>query len=481
MPKKLTTDEWIARATKKHGGEYGYSNAIYTKGSDQIEITCKVHGSVWQNASNHLSGARCLDCAGTRRLTTDAWILLANAVHDGIYDYSKVEYKNATTRVTIICQYHGEFEQIPRDHRDGHGCTQCATESRTLIGRGIAKNTTASYITSAMEKHDGFYDYSQTIYETSRKHVTIICPEHGPFSTRASSHLLGTGCGKCMNKQSKKETDLYTFVKSICPDAINSDRSLIKPYELDIVIPSMKIAIEFCGLYWHTDGRRGIDKNYHKNKFDKCNDLGIQLITIFEDEWDDREIQVKNKIKSLLGIDDRPSVYARKCTIGIVSHAEKVAFYNNNHIQGDGGGKISYGLYNNSELVACMTFKVMANGVYYLNRYATSHRVVGGAAKLLTHFKKNHEWSEIISFADCRWSNGNLYYKTGWELDSVSRPDYSYFYKGKRKHKFGFRRKNLEQILGDKFNPAESETVNTAKNGIHRLWDCGKMKFKLTN
>jgi hypothetical protein len=114
---------------------------------------------------------------------------------------------------------------------------------------------------------------------------------------------------------------------------------------------------------------------------------------------------------------------------------------------------------------------------HYLNRYATNCRVPGGFSKLLKYFQTNYEWQQLISFADLRWSNGGLYEKTGWKLDSILPPDYYYSPDGRnRYHKFNYRRKNLPKLLKD-FDPELSERENCNNNGILRIWDCGKLRY----
>jgi len=481
MTKKLTTEEWIDKANKRHNNFYDYSKSVYTKSTEKIEIICPVHGSFWQLAKNHINlTATCPACAGVKKLTTEEWIELAKKVHNDVYDYSEVVYKNAITPVIIKCKQHGRFTQIPRDHRDGHGCNKCSIIARTKLGRGIPKSNTQAFVKASNIKHNNFYDYTLTEYINSREFVSVTCPNHGIFKLRASSHLSGVGCIKCMNKKSKKEKDLVNFIKSFDVSIIESDRLLISPYELDVYIPDHNLAIEFCGNYWHTE-QYGKDRHYHKNKYEMCKKQGVQLITIFEDEWDDRNIQVKSKLKSLLKIDDRDKIYARLCKIKPINNKIRKTFLNKNHIQGDGQGKFSYGLYYEDELIACMTFKHIKNNDYYLNRYATSKQIPGGSSRLLKHFQRNHEWNQIISFADLRWSDGNLYKKTGWDLESELRPDYFYFYGGERKHKFNFRRKALAVMLGEAFNPDESEQENCSRNNIYRIWDCGKLRFVINN
>lgn len=128
-----------------------------------------------------------------------------------------------------------------------------------------------------------------------------------------------------------------------------------------------------------------------------------------------------------------------------------------------------------------MTFIKQRNSEYELRRYATSAHVVGGFSKLLSYFKKTYEWNMLISFADLRWSNGNLYKQTGWKLDKILHPDYVYSPNAQnRVHKFNYRRKNLPNLLNE-FNPELSERENCDNNNMLRIWDCGKLRYIIQN
>lgn len=288
----------------------------------------------------------------------------------------------------------------------------------------------------------------------------------------------------CANRvggwRSSGEKEILTFIQTLLPDAEIEENTqrIISPYELDIYIPSYTLAIEYCGLYWHSDKFK--QNYYHRDKMRACKEKGIRLLTVFEDEWRDKREIVESKIKSILGKDDRPRVFARKTHIVNVTTKTKNKFLNENHIQGTGPGSVTYGLIHRDNLVAVMTFIKRSGDAYELNRYATSERVVGGFSKLINHFQSNHKWTQIVSFADLRWSNGDLYEKTGWKLDKDLPPDYYWTQKGSRFHKFGFRHKFLEQRL-DHYDPSLSENENCKANGYLKIYNCGLNRYILVN
>ena len=129
----------------------------------------------------------------SRRLTTEKFIEKAKKVHGERYDYSKVEYVNTNTNVTIICREHEPFPQTPHNHLQGKGCNKCGVIERSLS----QASTTEEFIQKAKAVHGNRYDYSSVNYVDARTHVMIICPDHGPFPQRPTNHLDGHGCDEC--------------------------------------------------------------------------------------------------------------------------------------------------------------------------------------------------------------------------------------------------------------------------------------------
>lgn len=276
--------------------------------------------------------------------------------------------------------------------------------------------------------------------------------------------------------RSTGERQIAEFITSLGENILTSDRKIIGPKELDIVIPRQNLAIEYCGLYWHSE-QAGKDKHYHRDKYDQCRKIGLRLLTIYSDEWVKRKDIIKSTLSSILH--HTPNrITGRLTTIQSVDSATATAFLNTYHIQGSVNAAYRYGLSLNEELVAVMTLNKDKQGLY-LSRYC-SKNVQGGFSKILTHVTKLHPNIPIYTFADHRWSNGDLYTKNGFTAVKELPPDYSYSPDGhNRFHKFNYRHKNLGKIL-ENYDPELSETVNCDNNGILRIWDCGKTKYVFT-
>ena len=191
----LTTVEFIEKAKEIHDGKYDYSKVNYINAYTKVSIICPEHGEFLQSPREHLKGQGCPICAGNKKMTTEQFIEEAKSVHNDKYDYSKVEYINSTTKVCIICPEHGEFWQTPIGHLSVHGCPECG-KLTTIKKR---RKTTEQFIEEAKSVHNDKYDYSKVNYINSQEKVCIICPEHGEFWQTPSHHLQGHGCSKCSN------------------------------------------------------------------------------------------------------------------------------------------------------------------------------------------------------------------------------------------------------------------------------------------
>jgi hypothetical protein len=274
--------------------------------------------------------------------------------------------------------------------------------------------------------------------------------------------------------QSKEEIEVYDFVKSIAPNHIivQRDRTTINPYELDIVLPELKIAIEYCGLYWHSEISGNKSWSYHSMKHKLATNRGYRLITIFSDEWNNKKDIVKSKLSSILGKSEN-YIGARQCETRIVSIEDSRSFYEKYHIQGSiKKTGTSIGLYYDNTLVAVGSFVRKSETEAELVRYASSIRVVAGLSKIIKYLERNFTYKSIVSFSDNRWSNGIMYYSCGFEQVHTVPPMQMYVKNDKRYHKLLFPK---SRINPENLPLTEWQVMQNA--GYDRIWDCGKIKF----
>lgn len=483
--KHSCNEDFIIKANSIHNNKYDYSKVEYVNNKSKVCIICPEHGEFFQEPHNHLKGKGCPVCAKEitrpKKYNTEKFINESIKIHGYKYDYSKTDYIDESTKVCIICPNHGEFWQTPYLHLNGSGCKKCAVEKN-----GIEKRkTTEHFIEKAKLIHGNEYDYSKAKYITAKNKVCIICKKHGEFWQSPWHHLSGCGCPSCSHPVSKIENEIVDYLKSILGDVEieQNNRKVLNGKELDIYIPSLKFAIEYNGLYWHTDNIHS-DRNYHLNKTKECNKNGIKLIQIFEDEYlNKKEIVLSSLSHILKKSNDLPKIMARKCKIKEISIKESKEFLNKNHIQGFGCGTIHLGAFYKEKLIGVMVFKTENNGKWELNRFATDNSYIcpGVGGKLFNFFIKNYNPIEIKSFADRRWTtneNNNLYIKLGFKLSNYTSPDYRYFKMEDgiiRQHKFKFRKQKLSKKYGLPIIMTENEM--TKKLGYSRIYDCGLIKY----
>lgn len=254
---------------------------------------------------------------------------------------------------------------------------------------------------------------------------------------------------------------------------------------IDLYLPALKLGIEFDGIKWHSFGKSNTsmfdnyleeDKNIHLKKTKICNELGIQLLHIFSNEWEENQDLWKSMILAKCSIGKR--IYARKCIVVDVEENEYKIFCETNHLQGYAKASKKIGLKFEDSLIAIASFsknRFSNKADFELIRFASKigTTIVGGFSKLLSHFKRNYNGS-ILSYANRRWSVGNVYEKNGFTLLNESPPNYWWI---DEKMKFHSRQEFQRHKLNDDSDKNESEIM--FERGYRRIWDCGNLVYRL--
>ena len=314
------------------------------------------------------------------------------------------------------------------------------------------------------------YIINSNLYYHRNKLNTIVCTKCNPINSFTTSG---------------KEKFLLEFIKeNYDGEILENSRNIIKPYELDIYLPDLNLAFEFNGLYWHNEINKKND--YHKIKSDSCLEKGIQLIHVWEDDWNYKQDIVKSMILNKLG-KTPTKIYARKCIIKEINDNKLVNnFLIKNHLQGFVGSSVKLGLFYNNEMVSLMTFgkkrKFMNSsskeGEYELLRFCNklNTNVIGGASKLFNHFKKNYKYTEITTYADRSYSQGNLYKMMDFNFIYNTEPNYYYVIDGIRKHRFGFRK---DVLVKEGYDTNKSEHEIMLERKIYRIYNSGNSKYNV--
>lgn len=294
---------------------------------------------------------------------------------------------------------------------------------------------------------------------------TVILPTWSRWNTNWK-----TICPKCSRGSSSQEKELARLIESFGFDIKRRDRTLIAPLEIDIFIPSLNLAIEFNGLYWHSD-----DRMRHVQKLEACKERGIKLIQIFEHDWNNRKPIVISRLKSALGLNLK--IHARKTKVIEVNSRIAKEFFDKNHLGGNArGAKYFYALKYEDKMVQMISicasrFSKKAELEILRSASIDGITVVGGLSKLIKHASTNLKKS-IMTYADRCWGEGISYQKAGGRFEGTSPPSYIWWKGDRIVSRYYTQKRQISKII-DNVDPSLSEQENMRKAGWRQLWNTG--------
>lgn len=413
------------RVKSVHGEKYIFNKKDIRNSTDKIPLICNIHGKFYISLSQLFNGQGCKPCG---RLQANKKTALKKSevkkrlkeIYGDALEFGGIEnYKNINTKISAYCPIHEiEVKKPISQFFEGKGCQLCGRD-RT---RKALSNSHEDFLKMANDVHDGKYEYPERYIKRQSK-MRIFCPTHGEFKQRVGDHLNGAGCPSCAYGTTKAVLEITEALDKKNINYKLNDRIVLNGLELDIYFPDHNFAIEYNGLYYHNEGHNhntgGKDKKYHLQKTEICNENGIELFHIFEDEYLNNSEVIIKRIFHKLGINDAKIIGARKTTIKEINYRECCDFLNKWHLQGQDTSGIRYGAFYKNELVGVMTFYVSKNEGK-LNRFATNlnYKIPGLASKFVKYFIQNNENIEnITTFADRRYTNfpeNSVYHKIGF-------------------------------------------------------------------
>lgn len=262
---------------------------------------------------------------------------------------------------------------------------------------------------------------------------------------------------------SRQEIEVYNFIKMSLPGAKieKNNRTILKGKELDIYIPSKKLAVEFNGLFFHNDAKKS-DPFYHLEKTINCERKGIRLIQIMSDEWEQKKPLVLELIRQNIGIYEHFD--ASRCELRVLTESEGKGFFENNHLLGnDKRSSVYIGLLFERQVVYCASFaKEKTNWI--LTRFGSrkGYKIFNALKTILDYFLKEHSLPITVSI-DRRLYFPDELKECGFKEVQPTNPNVTITKDFKKRIPIGNMKKLTESDL--------------EKKGYCKVYDCGERRF----
>jgi hypothetical protein len=263
-------------------------------------LHCKKHGD-YDIRGDDLKNRGCKNCNREKiKSEYDSnWKKECTVIHNNKFDYSNTEVGDVLEHSEIRCRdCNTTFKQTPASHKSGRGCPVCV-----LGVRGKSNLKTIEDVEKRAKEIGFNYDFSKSVYITCKDDIEIVC-DKGHIFFQSPDELLNAkhGCKGCSKSKqtSKGEKELFNFISQFYKCEENN-RKILGGKELDIYVPSIKVGVEYNGLYWHSNDRLKLS---HFDKLNLAASKDIHLIFIYENDWVDKKEVVKRKLKDNLKIKD---------------------------------------------------------------------------------------------------------------------------------------------------------------------------------
>jgi GNAT superfamily N-acetyltransferase len=287
-------------------------------------------------------------------------------------------------------------------------------------------------------------------------------------------------CIGCQNsKVSKAQLEIYEFINSRVPARL-ADRDVIGPLELDVYVPSKRFAIEYNGLYYHSEAFGKVDPATHSRKQKLCQDADVSLFQIFEDEWLKKRDIVESMIKHRLDLSD-DKIYARNCEVMISGPSRELnEFLESSHLEGVGGRySVAFSLHHGGELLAVLTLRKPLSkihaGLIEVARFAVKKNttIPGGMSRLVTkalQWAKENEFTGLMTYLDQRLGAVMTYESCGFKFVKETPPRF-----------WWASLKEMKRYPRQKFKATSNLTESEVafKENVYKIYGCKNSFFML--
>lgn len=188
----MNEQEFLDLVKRVHDSEYVTSSVDYVDAMTKVTIICQTHGAFSVRPSEFVfKNAGCELCKVGPKRSTRDLTNEFRTVHGMEYTYQWPSGGTSIGNILVKCGKHGAFPATFRRFLTGSGCPECMT----FPGKKI--RTTHDFIIKSNFKHESSYSYVFTKYSGPGGLITVACLIHGLFIVDPNKHLAGMGCVKC--------------------------------------------------------------------------------------------------------------------------------------------------------------------------------------------------------------------------------------------------------------------------------------------
>jgi formylmethanofuran dehydrogenase subunit E len=404
----------------------------YTGMHQKITYVCPSCGKEKTAQITHILNGHilCKTCSGKEKKTQEQ--AEKELTDKGIY-FHPFTYKNNETIIKYRCTQCNSIKQNKFiEIITGHTLCQKCGENK------IAQNQNLSQSEIERRLVDLSIEYKPFTYTRRRDcQIEIKCKQCGEYFETVVNNILDKRgskiCRRCQQSTSTQENELKDFILSL---GVHIEENIkIGGKEVDIFIPSLNMAFEYNGSFWHNDINK--PPQYHYNKITTCQENNVRLIIIWDYEWINNKNEIKSYIKAQLGFCEN-RIFARNCVVREISKkdADTLLYY---HQQKTTTTTKYYGLFYNEELVLAMLFGKLSKNIFTKKPIAEweirreickeGYSIVGGKSKVFKRFLTDVNPVSVVSYVDRSKFSGNSYRIMGFQLDHINQARYDWVYK----------------------------------------------------
>lgn len=410
---------------------------------------------------------------------------------EGILSPTKeVRFRCSRCGTEVITKLRNKVEMSTGNER--RGCIRCSHEKSMIVRRKQRGDFPDWFINSIYREEDRVKAINKKLIMTDK--IQFMCDKGHIYWMKPNDRIVRSkgienhGCYICnrfSNQRGKWEDEVDSIIN---PEGkirvIRNYNGLItndsgRHYEIDLYYPDLNLAVECHGSYWHATLGNSLkypkDKGYHYDKFNKCKEKGVRLLSLFDVDYNEK---LKNFLREITY--SKKVLYSRKLSLREVGLKEAREFCEGYHLLGfSTQGNIRYGLYNGLELIALMTFgKARFGGEgYELVRYVVKNGyiVVGGSDRLLKKFEREFFPSRLISYSDNDFFVGGMYKRLGFREDGTTSLDY-YWWNPRTGEKLTRQECSVKE-LRKRIANVSTEDATMVELGYDKVYRCGSTRW----